>query len=227
VIGARRIARGAAGGYDVVMVRRSRVSAVVLAMVVAGCSSRDGKPPAGEDKAGAATTTSSPSTAAGAAPAAGVATPTPPAPAPAAAGLDGGTSAAAPSPEAAALVARARAIPASQLLAPPKPIAGAQVPLAGTIEDYVRAVAATNGVGTALPPELVACPGDKGDRCVKIVGEPCPPSRPGEHVGDCEGMSLSVVIDMTTEPPSLASAEGGMGPVRNQEDIEQQLGDAP
>jgi hypothetical protein len=123
------------------------------------------------------------------------------------------------------LVQKATRVPAKDLLAPKRPVRKPHVPLEGTIHDYVGAVAHTNGVGKVTRVGLVRCTRDRAARCVEIVSEACPKDeRPGEG---CEGMELTVVVNITADPPKLDRAVGGMGPVRDQADIEKQLAAAP
>src|SRR5205814_1535649 len=108
------------------------------------------------------------------------------------------------------LIRRAGRVPAKLLLAPKRPIPKPTVPLKGTIEDYVTAVVHTNGRGKIIRRSIVPCEANRSVKCVELVGDPCPPetkSNP-EHV-DCEGMALTVLIDVSQAAPRLDWAASG------------------
>lgn len=77
-----------------------------------------------------------------------------------------------------------------------------EVPVKGSVQDYVTAVAHANGVGAATL-TTVGC-GDAGGECVAIAGDPCPDGAPE----DCEGLALTLVIDPATGKLAGATIAG-------------------
>ena len=120
-------------------------------------------------------------------------------------------------------IAAVRRAPARQILPPMPPGTKPEVPLQGSIVDYVGAVAHTNQVGgvTAILP--TACMKVATHACLLVVGEGCPANR-----YDCEGMYLRVSVDMSTAPPSLDAAYSNFDTVvTTQAEIEAQIAIAP
>ena len=120
-------------------------------------------------------------------------------------------------------IAAVQRVAARQIFKPVAPGTKVEVPLQGTIVEYVGAVAHTNQVGgvTAIRPN--PCKKMASHSCVLVVGEACPANRP-----DCEGMYLRVAVDMSTAPPSLDVAYADFATVvATQAEVEAMLATAP
>jgi hypothetical protein len=131
------------------------------------------------------------------------------------------------SPHDKALIKKAGSVPARLLLAPKQPIAKPEVPLKGTIRQYVSAVVHTNGAGRVTRAAVVPCAHHDGGACVEIVGDACPPEVYKSPESECEGMSLTVVVDVTSAPRLDSAVDGGRNPVHDQVDVEKALQEAP
>lgn len=110
-----------------------------------------------------------------------------------------------------------------------KPRRHMQVPLRGTLQDYVARVvsdprvAAKNVTTTGFVP----CSRHGSHVCVAVVGDPCPKRRRASSE-DCEGMYLTVVVDTSTAPFTRDLIVGGGYYVSmSQDDIEELLAAAP
>jgi hypothetical protein len=123
------------------------------------------------------------------------------------------------------LIQRALAVPAATILTPPATIADAQVALAGSIADYVTAVASTNGYKGQRHARIVPCERPPQRSCVEIAGDPCASQLDDEW---CEGVSLVVSIDLAGDRPSIDRAYGNdLRPVRDQRDVERLIRISP
>jgi hypothetical protein len=124
------------------------------------------------------------------------------------------------------IVKTAEAVPATRLIpASKQPARRLSVPLRGTVREYVASV-----VSFAGKPQLkltssgfVPCTRDQAHRCVAVVGDPC------RMVSseDCEGMYLTVVIDVDAAYSLDRAVGGGRYIVENQDDIEDLRAVAP
>ncbi len=125
----------------------------------------------------------------------------------------------------AGLIRQALQLEVASILTPAHPVEHAQVPLRGTIQQYVRAVVHTNLVGEITKRSIVACKHHPREKCVEIVGEACPGK--WKNSEECEGMNLTLRINLNRTP----TLDSGLGPsgeaIRDQADIERALLQAP
>jgi hypothetical protein len=129
------------------------------------------------------------------------------------------------------LVLRAKNAQASALI-PPSRRRGrtANVLLQGTLQEYVAAVVDFEGKPNLrlVTSGFVQCTKQRGHRCVAVVGDPCSLQAKKNLDGECEGMYLTVVVDVSQDPVALDQAVGGgLYIVRNQDDIEDLRAEAP
>jgi hypothetical protein len=124
------------------------------------------------------------------------------------------------------IVQTAAAVPAKRLIPasnrPPEQLA---IPLRGTIREYVASVVSFPG-----RPEpgltssgFVPCSRDHDHRCVAVIGDPCRMA----SSESCEGMYLTVVIDVDRAYALDRAVGGGRYVVENQDDIEDLRAAAP
>jgi hypothetical protein len=97
-------------------------------------------------------------------------------------------------------------------------------PASQDIATYIESIVSTNGHGRLVERRAVQCTKPPDHQCVALVGRGCPE---GVEDEDCEGLDLLVVIDVSSDPPSLSYAQGSYGPVLNQDDVELQLDKVP
>ena len=124
------------------------------------------------------------------------------------------------------IVKTAETVPAKRLIpASKRPARHVFVPLRGTVREYVSSV-----VSFAGKPQLeltssgfVPCSRDHAHRCVAVVGDPCRIVS-GEN---CEGMYLTVVIDVDAAYSLDRAVGAGRYRVENQDDIEDLRAAAP
>ena len=132
---------------------------------------------------------------------------------------------AASNPEDAKLLRQALQVSAASLLRPAHQVKNPEIPLRGTIQQYVRNVVHTNGVGEITKTRIVACKQHPHQRCVEIVGEACPGK--WKQSEECEGMYLTIRVNLNGTP----KLDSGIGPsyeaIRDQSDIERALEIAP
>jgi hypothetical protein len=120
-------------------------------------------------------------------------------------------------------LAAAERVAARQIFRPAPPGTKIQVPLKGTIVEYVGAMAHTNQVGGVTAIRPTPCRKVASHSCVLIVGEACPALR-----DNCEGMYLRVAVDVSTAPPSLDVAYSNFATVvATQAEVEAELALAP
>lgn len=128
------------------------------------------------------------------------------------------------------LVLRAENAQASALIPPSRRRdRTAGVLLRGTLQEYVAAVVDSEGKPDLrlVTSGFVRCTKQRSHRCVAVVGDPCLQDKKNPE-GDCEGMFLTVVVDVSQTPVALDQAVGGgFYIVRNQDDIEDLRAEAP
>jgi hypothetical protein len=124
------------------------------------------------------------------------------------------------------IVKRAEKVPAKRLIpASKRPNRRVSVPLRGTVVEYVASVVSFLG-----KPQLeltssgfVPCSRDHAHRCVAVVGDPCR----AISSENCEGMYLTVVIDVDAAYSPDRAVGAGRYVVENQDDIEDLRAAAP
>jgi hypothetical protein len=123
-------------------------------------------------------------------------------------------------------------LPAKGLILPGAGDRRYHVRLRGSIRQYVGAIVTPRDTpdfsGSNTQVGFVDCPGVRAHRCVAILGGPCSQKDARIHGEECEGMYLTVTIDVTASPPSLDRIiGGGYYEASNQDDIEDLLAEAP
>ena len=124
------------------------------------------------------------------------------------------------------IVKTAETVPAKRLIpASKRPARHASVPLRGTIREYVA-----SAVSFAGKPQLeltssgfVPCSRDHAHRCVAVIGDPCRIA----SSENCEGMYLTVVVDVDAAYSLDRAVGAGRYVVENQDDIEDLRAAAP
>jgi hypothetical protein len=148
----------------------------VVALGPAGCKKKSSDPAAAGSGSAVASRTRSDSSAGSAAAATADA-------APATGSGSAGSAAPAPMVDEAALIAKIASVTADQLI---DDSGTADIPVKGSIEDYVRAVAGPNG-----KPAVTVVIFRGGGACVRITGEPCP----DPAARDCKGVGLTMIVE--------------------------------